>query len=151
MTEKMDLSRRTVLKTMLWTPPAIMFASGYDLFGSQEITPLYQPRMVPKGEKIRAVQIGVFNRGSQVLKSFSGNSSQIEFQAFADVLFTSHNYQMKDFPGIPCYRDYRQMFEEMHDQFDAVIVATPDHSHFPMVMHAMLLGKHNLLTHYQYL
>ena len=49
---------------------------------------------------------------------------------------------MKDFPGVPCYRDYRQMFEEMGDKFDAVIACTPDHSHFPVVMHAMLMGKH---------
>ena len=101
MQKGIDLSRRSVLKTMLWTPPALIFASRCDLLGGQEITPLYQPRIVPKGEKIRAVQIGILNRGSQVLKSFSDNSSQIEFQAFADVLFTSHDYQMKDFSRSP--------------------------------------------------
>lgn len=139
----MDLSRRTVLKTMLWTPPAVMFAGGCELFAGNNIEPLYQPRLIPKGQKIRLAQIGVFNRGGQVLKAFNEHSgTHVEFAAFADVLFTSHDSTMKDFDGVPCYRDYRQMFEEMHDKFDAVIVATPDHSHFPMVMHSMLLGKH---------
>jgi predicted dehydrogenase len=136
------LSRRTLLKTILWTPPILMFSEG-GLFATQEVEPLYPPRLVPKGQKIRAAQIGVFNRGGQDLRSFKQYSKdQIEFKAFADVLFMTYDYQMKDFPGVPCYRDYRQMLEEMQDQIDAVIIATPDHSHFPMVMHAMLLGKH---------
>ncbi len=141
MDKKMDVSRRAVLKTMLYTPPVLMF-SGCGAFANGDVKPLMPSRIVPKGQKIRAVQIGVFNRGASVLKTFAGFSDQVDFVAFADVLFTSHNYQMKGFPGVPCYRDYRQMFEEMHDKFDAVIVSTPDHSHFPMVMHSMLMGKH---------
>ena len=134
------ISRRTMLKTILWTPPALMFGgSGVFAMG---IKPLSEPKFIPRGQKIRAAQIGVFHRGGQILKIFAKNTSQIEFKAFADVLFTTHDYQMKDFPGVRCYRDYRQMLEEMHDEIDAVIIATPDHSHFPMIMHAMLLGKH---------
>ncbi|MCD6392979.1 MAG: Gfo/Idh/MocA family oxidoreductase [Planctomycetes bacterium] len=130
------------MKTILYTPPALMFASG-GLFAEQKIEPLFRPRIIPKGQKIRAAQVGVFNRGGSVLKSFNQYSgSQIDFRAFADVAFTSYDSTMKGFDGVPCYRDYRQMLEEMHDKIDAVIVATPDHSHFPMVMHAMLLGKH---------
>ncbi len=46
------------------------------------------------------------------------------------------------FPNVPRYQDYRKMFDEMADQIDAVLIATPDHSHFPITMHAMALGKH---------
>ena len=141
--KKMELSRRDALKTMLWTPPAIMFGAGSNLFAADRIEPLYKPRFVPKGQKIRAVQIGVFNRGGQNLNSFNAyKDSQIEFVAFADVLFTSHDSKREGFEDVRCYRDYRQMFEEMHSKFDAVIISTPDHSHFPMIMHSMLLGKH---------
>jgi hypothetical protein len=135
-----QVSRRTMLKTILWTPPALMFG-GSSVF-AMGIKPLSEPKFIARGQKIRAAQIGVFNRGGQILKTFAKNKSQIEFKAFADVLFTTHDYKMNDFPGVPCYRDYRQMLEEMHDEIDAVIIATPDHSHFPMIMHAMLLGKH---------
>ena len=136
-----EVSRRTMLKTILWAPPALMLSgSGVFAMGKK---PLYEPRIIPKGQKIRTAQIGVFNRGGQVLKSFSAYSDkQIEYKAFADVLFTKYDSKMSDFPGVPCYRDYRQMLEEMVDEIDAVIIATPDHSHFPMIMHAMLLGKH---------
>lgn len=40
------------------------------------------------------------------------------------------------------YKDFRKMFDEMADQIDAVLVATPDHSHFSATMLAMSLGKH---------
>ncbi|MCI0498379.1 MAG: DUF1080 domain-containing protein [Planctomycetales bacterium] len=136
------VSRRTLLKTVLWTPPILLFGEGC-LFAEQKAAPLYRPRLIPRGQKIRAAQIGVFNRGGDVLRSFNQYSKdQIEFKAFADVLFLSPNYEMNGFPGVPCFRDYREMLEQMHDQIDAVIIATPDHAHFPMLMHAMLLGKH---------
>jgi hypothetical protein len=130
-----------MLKTILWTPPALMF-SGCGIFAKKQVKPLYEPKLILPGQKIRAVQIGVYNRGNQVLDSFAKNESQIEFKAFADVLFTSHDSTRKGYEGVPCYRDYRQMFEEMHDQFDAVVICTPDHSHFPMIVHSMLMGKH---------
>ncbi len=65
--KKFDLSRRDALKTMLWTPPAIMFGAGSTLFAADNIEPLYTPRLVPKGRKIRVAQIGVYNRGGQNL------------------------------------------------------------------------------------
>jgi len=46
------------------------------------------------------------------------------------------------FPGVPIFTDYREMFDKMGDQIDAVTVTTPDHSHFPALMTAMALGKH---------
>ena len=49
---------------------------------------------------------------------------------------------MKKFPKLPQYRDFRKMFDEMADKIDAVLVGTPDHSHFCAAIHAMRLGKH---------
>jgi predicted dehydrogenase len=40
------------------------------------------------------------------------------------------------------YQDYRKMFREIGDQIDAVIVATPDHTHANITLDAMKLGKH---------
>jgi len=48
-------------------------------------------------------------------------------------------------PKAKRYKDYRKMFDEMHKEIDAVIIATPDHSHFPAAMAAMELGKHVLV------
>jgi hypothetical protein len=40
------------------------------------------------------------------------------------------------------YKDYRRMFDEMSNDIDAVIVATPDHTHAVIAATAMTLGKH---------
>jgi predicted dehydrogenase len=45
------------------------------------------------------------------------------------------------FPKVPKYKDFRKMLEKQKD-IDAVIVATPDHSHALIAMAAMQLGKH---------
>jgi hypothetical protein len=131
-----------MLKTILWTPPALMFASNGLFAAEEDIKPLFKPRLISGGKKIRVAQIGVFNRGGQLLDTFKGHTDQLEYVAFADVLFTSHDSQMRGFPGLPCFTDYREMFEKMHDQIDAVIIGTPDFAHFPMLVHSMLLGKH---------
>ena len=45
------------------------------------------------------------------------------------------------FPASGRYRDYRVMLEKRKD-IDAVVVATPDHTHAVIAMAAMQLGKH---------
>ena len=49
------------------------------------------------------------------------------------------------FPKAKKYKDFRKMFDEMGNQIDAVMVSTPDHTHFAAAMAAMQLGKHVLV------
>ena len=46
------------------------------------------------------------------------------------------------FPKAQRFRDYRRMLDQMDRQIDAVVVATPDHTHAPASIRAMQLGKH---------
>jgi len=46
------------------------------------------------------------------------------------------------FPKAKRFRDYRRMLDRMNRQIDAVVVATPDHTHAPASIRAMQLGKH---------
>lgn len=48
----------------------------------------------------------------------------------------------KTFPKAKRYKDFRKMLDEMGNQIDAVMVSTPDHTHFAAAMAAMQLGKH---------
>lgn len=40
------------------------------------------------------------------------------------------------------FTDFRAMFDKMANEIDAVLISTPDHTHFPAAMAAMQLGKH---------
>ncbi len=42
----------------------------------------------------------------------------------------------------PYFTDFRKMFDKLGSQIDAVVISTPDHTHFPIAMAAMALGKH---------
>jgi predicted dehydrogenase len=46
------------------------------------------------------------------------------------------------FPNARRFSDFRKMFDEMHKEIDAVVISTPDHTHFPAAMAAMELGMH---------
>ena len=48
----------------------------------------------------------------------------------------------KKFPKARQFEDYRVMFDKMDKDIDAVIVATPDHTHAVITMEAMQRGKH---------
>ena len=48
----------------------------------------------------------------------------------------------KALPDAKRYKDFRIMFDKMHKSIDAVMVCTPDHTHFPAAMAAMESGKH---------
>ena len=42
---------------------------------------------------------------------------------------------------VQAFTDYRQMFDKLGKQIDAVFIATPNHHHAPPSMIAMQLGK----------
>lgn len=65
--------------------------------------------------------------------------------AFADVDLRPGGraaHTLRTFPNVPRFTDYRVMFDKMVNQFDAVTISTPDHSHYPAAMLAMAHGKH---------
>jgi len=63
--------------------------------------------------------------------------------AFCDV---DHNHaaeNMKNWRTTqPFHEDFRVMLDKMHKEIDAVVVSTPDHTHFPATLAAMERGIH---------
>ena len=101
------------------------------------------PHFVPAGRPLRLACIGIGNRGKDMVKTFAA-TGLVSFAAFCDIdLDGPHTKESRElFPAVPCFSDFREMFAKAGDTFDAVVVATPDHSHFPLAMHAMRQGKH---------
>lgn len=98
---------------------------------------------IAPSEKVNLACCGIGNRGGAITKSLH-DTGLANIVAFCDVdMGAPHTLQiLKQFPDIPRFQDFREMFDKMGNQIEAVSVGTPDFSHFPIVMLAMSLGKH---------
>jgi predicted dehydrogenase len=96
----------------------------------------------PNG-KVNLACVGIGNRAADVVKALHA-TGLANIVALCDVdMGAPHTVEiMKMFPDVPRFQDFRRMFDKMGKDFDAVSVATPDFSHFPIAMLAMSQGKH---------
>ena len=90
-------------------------------------------------EKLNVAVIGCGGRGAGNLKVVAETENIV---ALCDVDQQRAAAAYERFPGVGKYFDFRQMLDKMHQQIDAVIVATPDHCHASAAVRAMRLGKH---------
>lgn len=96
-----------------------------------------------KGEsKLRVLSIGVIGTIGGADREQIGAHPQAEIVGLCDVDSKALAEAAKAHPQAFQCADYRQAFEEFGDQFDAVIVATPDHSHCSIMTMALAKGKH---------
>lgn len=98
---------------------------------------------VSANDKVNLALIGIGNRGNEITKDFV-KTGMCNIVALCDVDMGAPHTQevISMFPNVPRFQDFRQMFDKMANQIDAVTVAVPDHAHFPITMEAMAHGKH---------
>ena len=90
--------------------------------------------------KLRTAHIGVGGMGGADLRSVSSHKS-VEVTALCDVDSDRLAKAHAAHKGARTFRDYRELFSELGDKIDAVVVSTPDHTHAPAAMSALNLGK----------
>jgi predicted dehydrogenase len=96
----------------------------------------------PPSEKLNVAGIGAGGMGGGDIQQVAGDSG-VRIVAICDVdQSRGHDTVIPKFPQAKVYRDFRRMFDEMDKQIDAVIVATPDHTHAVAAMAAIQRGKH---------
>ena len=123
-----NLSRRSFLKTGAAAGVGVAFI----------------PNLIscsPNTQQLRFAMIGVGGQGYQSWRHIPVEN----LVAMCDVDDRMTERGREAVPNAKWYKDYRKMFDEMANEFDAVMIATPDHSHFPAAMAAMQLGKHVLV------
>lgn len=99
---------------------------------------------LPPSRRINLGCIGVGGRAAGVIPSLTkaGNAVPV---AFCDVDFASSKKiedNLRTWPDVRRFNDFRVMLDKMGNDIDAVSVVTPDHTHFVAAIHAMSLGKH---------
>jgi len=114
-----------------------MLLLSYTALGNKSSTEL------APSEKINLAVIGIGNQGERKLKTLY-RSGHCNVVALCDVDLQGAHTQAPQaaHASARTFTDFRQMFDKMADEIDAVLIATPDHSHFAATMLAMSLNKH---------
>lgn len=125
-------ARRSFLKTSLTAGTAAFFAPRL-AFGAKNSST----------NKVNLACCGIGNRGAEIIKELH-KTGLANIVALCDTDMGAPHTQaiLKMFPDVPRFQDFRQMFDKMGKDIEAVSVGTPDFSHFPIAMLAMSLGKH---------
>ncbi|MFK7768723.1 MAG: Gfo/Idh/MocA family protein [Mariniblastus sp.] len=129
----MSLSRRRLLKTAAASVSIASLAPSM-VFGESK----------RRDDMLRVAAIGFGGRGMADLNSMKDHKS-FQLTAACDVDKTFFPNVDVFGEGIKKFQDYRKLFEKCSDDFDAVLVATPDHMHSPIAMMAMEHDKHVFL------
>lgn len=121
------LSRRRALQTA-----SVAAATGYFVSGA--------PALASKlaNEKIRLACVGATGQAGWNIDQVASQ----EIVAIADVDSDKLGQGLKKHAGANKYTDFRSMLEKEAGRIDAVVVATPDHTHAPAAAMAMRLKKH---------
>jgi len=91
----------------------------------------------PPSEKLNIAGIGVGGMGAANLQNLASQN----IVALCDVDQDYAAKTFKKYPNARSWTDYRQMLEKQKD-IDAVVIATPDHTHATITMAALKAGKH---------
>ena len=87
------------------------------------------------------LNIAVIGSGGRGRANINGCRSE-NIVALCDVDDVRAARSFKEFPKAKRYKDFRIMMDDMDKSIDAVIVATPDHTHAVAAMRAIKMGKH---------
>jgi predicted dehydrogenase len=101
--------------------------------------PDLQAALRSANEQINIACIGVGGKGSSDTDQ-AGNHGNIV--AICDIDDNHLGAKAVKFPQARKFNDFRQLFDDMMKQIDAVTVSTPDHTHAVASMQAIRLGKH---------
>ena len=123
-----QISRRRFVAAASASAASVMIVPRHLLGGSGVQAP---------SDTLNVAGIGVGGRGRADVRGCSGEN--VAALCDADLGFAARTF--REFPRARIYQDYRQMLDREPD-LDAVVIATPDHTHAVIAMEAMRRGKH---------
>lgn len=127
--EKNTFSRRKFIGTTATLAAGISIVPRHVLGGVGYKAP---------SDTLNIAGIGVGGMGRANLREMTSEN----IVALCDVDWKYAQRAFNDYPKAKKYKDYRKMLEEMGDDIDAVVIATPDHTHAVTAAESMKMGKH---------
>ncbi|WP_293786149.1 Gfo/Idh/MocA family oxidoreductase [uncultured Pedobacter sp.] len=125
-------NRRDFIKTSAIAAAAFMIVPRHVLGGTGYLAP---------SDRLLVAGVGVGGKGQSDLDMFY-KSGKADIAFLCDVDDRRAANSVKAFPKAKYYKDWREMLDKEHKNFDAVSVSTPDHNHAIQALAAMQLGKH---------
>ena len=115
------------------------FLKNTSLLGLTPLIPNFN--LLNINDKVKTAHIGVGGMGKSDLNDIASHKN-VEVFALCDVDNKALIEAGKLFPNAKLFKDYRELLKNIHEEIDAVIVSTPDHTHAPASIMAMNLNKH---------
>ncbi|UCH15692.1 MAG: Gfo/Idh/MocA family oxidoreductase [Bacteroidales bacterium] len=122
------ISRRTFIGNTAKASAAFTVLPGHVISGLGHKAP---------SDKLNIAFAGIGGKGADLIKQLASEN----IVALCDVDWKYAGDVLNEHPEARKYKDYRKMMEEAKD-IDAVVIATPDHTHAIIAMAAMKMGKH---------
>jgi predicted dehydrogenase len=124
----MGIGRREFLQAMVGSVGLIVLRNSSSAYSYQA------------NQKLNVAIVGCGGRGMWFVSNIKNWGQNLVAMCDVDEQKAAEAFKM--FPDVPKFRDFRKMLDEMDKQIDAVIVATPDHTHAVISVRAMRMGKH---------
>jgi predicted dehydrogenase len=96
---------------------------------------------VPPSDTLYVAAFGVGGRGAGVIRGMEA-TGKVKFVALCDVDDKRGAATYKRYPNVKRYRDFRKVYDEALSDIDAIMVASPDHTHASTSLPFMRAGKH---------
>lgn len=122
------VTRRRFIKTTAGTAAAFTIVPSYAVSGLGHVAP---------SDKLNIAGIGIGGKGKVNLQ----NMVDQNIVALCDVDWDYAMPVFQQYPKAKRFKDFREMLDQQKD-IDAVVVATPDHTHAIAAVTAMRAGKH---------
>ncbi len=116
---------------------AVTATAGFMVIPSRAVSGLGH---TPPGNKLNIAGIGIGGYGYNNLKNLESEN----IVALCDVDWAYAGNAFKRWPRAKQYKDFRIMLDQQKD-IDAIVIATPDHTHALAAMSAIRAGKHVFL------
>lgn len=126
------MTRRTFLHTTA--------AAGAGVLATPALTPALS--RILADDKLRVLSIGVIGTIGEADRHQVASHPRAEIVGLCDVDAAFLAKAAAEHPAAFTCADYREAFDQHADEFDAVIVSTPDHSHCAIMTAALAANKH---------